>query len=511
VKVAVYNRYWQTLGGGERYSGFLAECLSDKHEVELLVHDSFDAELVKDRLDVDLSRASIKVLPDDDITFGYETSGYDLLVNATFGSVAPCRARYGLYLCYFPVPHDRIRKGVPTLNPKRSGARHRSRGAHLEWGDGWFGHEQAKDVYRWSNEQPSLRIWTAKGVETSVQLLFLRLLPRGADPTEIEFSVEGEVIHKEVIEPGRGTIPVTLSLVGKGLYPTVVEMRCNTFRPHEQFGSDDPRHLGVALVADQTGRPANGFTYSRRHYRGGPEIQFLDSYDELVAISQYTQRWISSLWKRPSQILHPPVRLRRPGPKEKVILAVGRFFDERSGHCKKQAELVSAFRALVDRGLSDWTLHLVGGCEGKDVPYLNRVREMASGLPVEISVGASGAELDDLYSRASIFWHATGLGEKERTFPERSEHFGITTVEAMSAGAVPVVIGKAGQLETLVDGVHGRHFSSVHELINQTWQVARDDTLRARYADAAQRHAATFSSEVFRTKLHDLVEETVNR
>jgi glycosyltransferase involved in cell wall biosynthesis len=507
MRVAVYNRYWKTLGGGERYSGFLAECLSEKHDVDLLVHEPLDRALVKDRLDVDLSASSIKVLPDDDITFGYENSNYDLLVNASFGSVAPCRAACGLYVCYFPVPHDRIRRGLPTVLRKRP----QSRGTHLEWGDGWFGHEQAKDVYRWSTEQPTLRIWTAKGVETPVQLLFLRLLPKEADPTEVVFSVAGEVIQKQIIEPGRGTVPVTLSLLGKGLYPTVVEMRCNTFRPQEQFGSDDPRHLGVALVADHTGRPANGFTYSRRRHLSGPEIHFLDSYDDVVAISTYTQRWISTLWNKRSKVLHPPVRLREPKPKENFILSVGRFFDDTSGHCKKQVEMVTAFRKLLHRGLKDWSLHLVGGCEEKDIPYLNRVREMARGLPVEFHIGASGAELDDLYSRASIFWHATGLGEDERTSPERSEHFGITTVEAMSAGAVPVVIGKAGQLETLIDGIHGRHFSNLHELVNKTWDLACDEQLRSRYANAARQHASGFSSEVFRVKLHTLVEETLNR
>ena len=65
---------------------------------------------------------------------------------------------------------------------------------------------------------------------------------------------------------------------------------------------------------------------------------------------------------------------------------------------------------------------------------------------------ASGAELRDLYGRASIFWHAAGLGEDPERHPDRYEHFGITTVEAMSAGAVPVVIDAAGQAEIVEQG-----------------------------------------------------------
>ena len=145
------------------------------------------------------------------------------------------------------------------------------------------------------------------------------------------------------------------------------------------------------------------------------------------------------------------------------------------------------------------------------LPYLARVKELAAGLPVEIHVGATGAELADLYARASIFWHATGLGEKENSYPERSEHFGITTVEAMSAGAVPVVIGKAGQLEMLEDGVHGRHFSKLPELVDRTWEIAHDDALRQRYSQAAEQHARSFGPEVFRRRIIRVVDEIADR
>jgi glycosyltransferase involved in cell wall biosynthesis len=512
VKVAVYNRYWRSLGGGEKYSGFVAQCLSASHEVDLLAHEALDRSFLKERLDIDLSNVGIRVIPEEDPTvFGYETSRYDLLVNTTFGSDAMCHATFGLYVCYFPVPYAPIKTGLAALWERAQPKQPRPY-THLDWGDGWFSHEQApRDVYRWSTEQPTLNVWTPKGVETPVQLLFLRALPKGAAPTELDISIDGEVVKKVRIEPGHGTVRVELPVRGKGLHPTLLEMSCNTFRPHEQFGSPDPRHLGVALVADLSGRPANGFTYSRRRYSGGPELHFLDSYDEIVSISHYTQNWMSRLWNKQSRIINPPVTLQTRGEKEPIILAVGRFFDNTSGHSKKQAEMVTAFRALVDRGLKDWTLHLVGGCEKKHLSYLERVRELAKGLSVEIHVGATGAELKDLYSRASIFWHATGLGEDENVFPERFEHFGITTVEAMSAGAVPIVIGKAGQLEILVDGVHGRHFKDLSELVDITWEVARDDEQRRRLSLAAEEHAEEFGPDVFRQKLDKVVEETVRR
>ena len=40
MKVAVYNRFLQSMGGGERYSGMLAQVLAEEgHEVDLVGHD----------------------------------------------------------------------------------------------------------------------------------------------------------------------------------------------------------------------------------------------------------------------------------------------------------------------------------------------------------------------------------------------------------------------------------------------------------------------------------------
>jgi glycosyltransferase involved in cell wall biosynthesis len=74
------------------------------------------------------------------------------------------------------------------------------------------------------------------------------------------------------------------------------------------------------------------------------------------------------------------------------------------------------------------------------------------------------AQLVGEYRRASIFWHAAGWGESERSWPEKLEHFGMTTCEAMSSGCIPVVIAKAGQLEIVEHGENGYLFTRADEL-----------------------------------------------
>lgn len=90
-------------------------------------------------------------------------------------------------------------------------------------------------------------------------------------------------------------------------------------------------------------------------------------------------------------------------------------------------------------------------------------------------VDAPEQALADLYGQASIFWHATGLGEDAEADPNRMEHFGISIVEAMSAGAVPVVLGVAGPAEEVVEpGVSGRHFTDLTDLVAQTVELIGD-------------------------------------
>jgi glycosyltransferase involved in cell wall biosynthesis len=184
--------------------------------------------------------------------------------------------------------------------------------------------------------------------------------------------------------------------------------------------------------------------------------------------------------------------------KEPVILSVGRFFS--GWHSKNQHVLVEAFAEL---GAAGWSLVLAGGAG--DSAYVERVRRAAEGLPVEVRLDVPRDELLRLYSRATLFWHAAGYGQDERSHPERLEHFGITTVEAMAHGAVPLVYPAGGSAEVVEDGVTGRWWRTPAELAERT--AALIDTQRARepLAVAAQAASGRYSPERFRVAIHELV------
>ena len=167
--------------------------------------------------------------------------------------------------------------------------------------------------------------------------------------------------------------------------------------------------------------------------------------------------------------------------------------------------MVQAFRRLHDSGRVDgWWLHLVGGCSPEDRAYALAVKREALGLPVHVHLSAPGAVLTDLLGRASIYWHAGGLGEDPETHPDRFEHFGISVVEAMGAGVVPVVFGAAGPAEVVRDGVDGLHFRTLDELEPT---AASSPTIRiaGRRSAATPRERTEFAPDAFGRRLDTVV------
>ncbi len=131
---------------------------------------------------------------------------------------------------------------------------------------------------------------------------------------------------------------------------------------------------------------------------------------------------------------------------------------------------------------------------------------MAHECRARVLVNLERSRLRQLYAQAKIFWHAAGYGECEER-PELSEHFGMATVEAMSAGCIPVVINKGGQPEIVEHGVSGFLWNSLEELKEYTGLLMRDEQLRARMEEAALARAALFSRERFVSRFLDLLRE----
>ncbi|ADE16683.1 glycosyl transferase family 2 [Nitrosococcus halophilus Nc 4] len=199
---------------------------------------------------------------------------------------------------------------------------------------------------------------------------------------------------------------------------------------------------------------------------------FLATYNGFLANSNYTAHWVKQWWGVDSELLYPSVAIPNTDltliQKEKRILNVGRFFKE--GHNKKQLEMVKVFKWMKDNNILDdeWRLTFVGQVHHDQIEYLDAVRQEAEGYPVDFHVDLPLDDLKYFYMKSAIYWHATGLNEDISKRPDLYEHFGITTVEAMSYGCVPIVINAAGQKEIVEHGRNGFVFGNEKELMEHT-------------------------------------------
>jgi glycosyltransferase involved in cell wall biosynthesis len=223
----------------------------------------------------------------------------------------------------------------------------------------------------------------------------------------------------------------------------------------------------------------------------------LDSYHLKTANSFYTRKWAKRRWGIDCGVIYPPAETSfSVTDKEEIILSVGRL---KSGNTKKQLEMLSVFSKMQESCFEGWEYFSVGGLSESpcDLAFFNSLQSKAEECRARMRPNLDLESLKRLYERAKIFWHAAGYGEDEDTRPERSEHFGIVTVEAMASGCIPIVINKGGQPEIVRHGVNGFLWDTFKELEEYTMLIARDDMLRKRMSEAARSSAQLYSRSEF--------------
>lgn len=223
----------------------------------------------------------------------------------------------------------------------------------------------------------------------------------------------------------------------------------------------------------------------------------LSRYKYIVCNSQFTKAVIDQSFGIDSKVIYPPVATEaiKPGIKENLIISVGRF-SKNQLHPKKQEVLVEVFKEIYKK-YPKWKMVLAGQAKKEDEKYLRLLKKSARGIGVKIWQNMPIDKLREHYAKASIYWHATGFGEDEQKNPERMEHFGISTVEAQAAGAVPVVVGEGGQREIVEDGKNGLLWTTKADLYEATLRLIKDTTQRKKMAEAATRNSKRFSQSHF--------------
>lgn len=246
----------------------------------------------------------------------------------------------------------------------------------------------------------------------------------------------------------------------------------------------------------------------------------LRSWNRKNANSFFTKNVVERAWKTEIPFVHYPFADTEHIPfdplkrRERRIIAVGRFLDpaHTTLHAKRQDALVEAFLAGCKRWSwqdKGWQLHLIGAIEPGAVheAFVRELQRKSEGYPVFFHHDVSHEELAHLYQSSSLFWHAAGLGVDEEQEPQRVEHFGMTAIEAMAHGCIPLVTNKGGLKETVTHGQNGFRFESVDELVQLTNEVLGLSPQRKReLRQEARRTAKTFSLERFCRTLDTMLE-----
>lgn len=217
--------------------------------------------------------------------------------------------------------------------------------------------------------------------------------------------------------------------------------------------------------------------------------------DFVICNSFFTKGFIDKEYRLDSKVIYPPVDVEKfkPAKKENMILSVGRF--SQLLQAKNQQILINSFKNLIQKGLKNWRLLLIGGSDVGSGSLVSNLKKMVKGWPVEIKENVSFKELIDYYAKSKIFWAANGYGIDEEKNPERVEHFGITVVEAMAAGTIPLLVKKGGFKEIIEDGKSGFFWETPGELEDKTIKLIQGNLGKLR-KNVVQR-SKIFSKERF--------------
>jgi glycosyltransferase involved in cell wall biosynthesis len=234
--------------------------------------------------------------------------------------------------------------------------------------------------------------------------------------------------------------------------------------------------------------------------------QFIHSYCLYVFYSKYVQYWFDRIWhidSKKTKLVNIAVNMASPSNTAKKNTV---FVCSRIEQSKEIEVLVAAFLAS-ETLKNSFRLVIAGAVIGETMDYLKKLRDMIGDYldMVTLHENPAYSDIQNYYNEAKIFWHAKGYSVIEENDPFGLEHFGITTVEAMSAGCVPVVINKGGQKEIVDEGINGFRWDTPDELVQKTILLTQNEAMLAEMSNAARIKARTYTLDQFVKNFGDML------
>ncbi len=239
--------------------------------------------------------------------------------------------------------------------------------------------------------------------------------------------------------------------------------------------------------------------------------KFLSGYDMFWANSKFTEIHIRKRWGvNNTMVLYPNHDHEEPfhQTKEKKIVSLGRFNPK--GHNKRQDILIEAFKRLTkEKGLKDFELHLIGGCDDSQssTDFLSSLKKTGEGYPIFFHVNCDVSLKAEILRDAVLYWHAAGYEVDERSDPEKLEHFGISIVEAMGFSCFPVVLDAGGVKEIIENNESGMLFRTIDELIETSHRLLSSPEYLKKLREKSYERSREFNKKAFGKRFKKLFQE----
>lgn len=225
-------------------------------------------------------------------------------------------------------------------------------------------------------------------------------------------------------------------------------------------------------------------------------------YDKVYCNSLYTKRWLKKIWEVDAGIIYPPIDIPKkiPAGKKNIILSCGRLTPD-----KNYEFTIDCFKQLYDSGIKNYECWIYGS--EPPAGYYGELKRMAEGYPIKIVVNPARKELNIAYFKSKIFVQAKGFGIDGKKYPALLEHFGMTPVEAMAYGCVPILLNKGGYKESVQDGVSGFLFDTKEEAVEKLKLLIKNQKLWGKMSGNARQRAKKFSLERMQKDLDRMMQD----
>ena len=247
-----------------------------------------------------------------------------------------------------------------------------------------------------------------------------------------------------------------------------------------------------------------------KFYEHLKDKKYIETYNLFLPNSKFTEKHFKKIWSgiddnainKKTIVCYPAVtEIENLNiNKQKIILVLSRI--EKSKHLETLIDAYKSSNFLSN----NYKMIIAGGLTKSLENYFSELKQRIENTNIELIVNAPFAKITELYNKSSLFWHCKGYQIDENTEPELMEHFGMSTVEAMSAGCIPIVINEAGQREIVTEEC-GYKWNTIQELVAYTEEIAKNPEKIKKMSEAAKERSKLFTLESFSKNIQNILEK----